>query len=509
MNTLISIAEPTETNDQFHHPSVSRFFPLRRDSFCRPRSWYRLVAVVLAAVVAFFLAVSPGGADTTGIPELDDALEAQKAGRLNQAVQQYTEVLEKHPHSAEALNWRGMAYDDLGEYDKALSDLTKAINISPNYADAYNNRGEVLRKLKKYREALVDFRKAVSLEPNFAEAHYNIGMILEQVDKKPAEAAKEYEQYLKLKPQARDKQDVLEKIKTLQAAAAAQPQTKTAEVKPTPAQPPVRHPAGQPPAGQATVQPPAGKGVVQPSAGRPAAPGAQPPKAPTSVQPPKKFQPGAPAPALKPQPPLAAPGLPGGIPTSPEQLQALTNMVLPLLMASLGFVVVGLLVYIVISSLPYFLIANKTGTPGAWMAFLPILDKYLKVRIAGKGMLMFILFVSGDPVVQIALLVGLAFLGTLVFAPILYAAVFLPVLLSVISTLVWIPICTGIADARGKASFWGLLICLPLILVCLLSFVVTILDPSLAKDLNPVFTALFGVSFLTWLFVPYYLAVSR
>ncbi|MBI5572589.1 MAG: tetratricopeptide repeat protein [Desulfomonile tiedjei] len=523
MNTLTVHADRAQMNDRTSRPSVGRIFSLRRGAFFGSRPWGRLPSLVLIAFLAGFLAVSPVTA-TTGIPELDDALEAQKSGRLKEAVTMYTEVLEKHPQSAEAMNWRGMAYDELGEYDAALADLTKAVNTSPNYADAYNNRGEVYRKLKKYREAMADYRKAASLEPNFAEAHYNIGLLAQYVEKNPAEAVKEYEQYLRLKPKAADKDQLAERIKTLKAAAAAAPTPKPAEAKPPAAQPPAvqppaaqapaaRPPAAKPPTAQApeaqrpAVQPP----TAQAPAGQPPA-ATQPPKAPSPAGPPKKFQPGVPPSPAQPAVPSVpgVPGLPGGIPTSPEQLQALlTNVLVPALMASLVFVLIGLLVYIVLTSLPYFLIANKTGTSGGWMAFIPVLDKYLKAKIAGKGAFTFVLFVLGDPVVQVAICLGLLFLGALISPVIIIAAILVPALLYLISTLIWIPICTGIADARGKAAFWGLLICLPMILLTVVQAVVAIVDVKLLMDLNMVFTGLAGLSLLTWFAVPYYLALSR
>jgi Flp pilus assembly protein TadD len=527
MNTLTAHADRAQMNDLTSRPSPGRIFSLRRGALFGSPPWGRLLTMVLIAFLACFLAVSPGTA-ATGIPELDDALETQKAGRLKEAITLYTEVLEKQPNSAEALNWRGMAYDELGEYDKALADLTKAISASPNYADAYNNRGEVYRKLKKYREAMADYRKAASLEPNFAEAHYNIALMAQYVEKNPAEAAKEYEQYLKLKPKAKDKDELLERVKTLKAAAAAAaaPPTKPAEAKPPAARPPAaqapaaRPPATKPPTAEApAAQPPADKPptaqapaaqppAVQPPAGQPPA-AAEPPKAPSPAGPPKKVKPGlppAPAPPVVP----VVPGLPGGLPTSPEQLQTLlTNIVIPALMASLVFVLIGLVVYIVLTSLPYFLIANKTGTSGGWMAFIPVLDKYLKAKIAGKGAFTFILYVLGDPVIQVAICLGLVFLAALISPLIIVAAILLPAVLYIISTLIWIPICTGIADARGKAAFWGLLICLPLILVGIGQMVVGFVAPSMLVDLNTVFMGLSALAFLTWFAVPYYLALSK
>ena len=36
---------------------------------------------------------------------------------------------------------RGVAYDDLGQYQRAIQDSDTAIRLKPDYANAYNNRG--------------------------------------------------------------------------------------------------------------------------------------------------------------------------------------------------------------------------------------------------------------------------------------------------------------------------------------------------------------------------------
>jgi tetratricopeptide (TPR) repeat protein len=41
---------------------------------------------------------------------------------------------------------RGLAYNQLGQYDKAIADCTKAIELEPDLADAYYNRAIAHRK---------------------------------------------------------------------------------------------------------------------------------------------------------------------------------------------------------------------------------------------------------------------------------------------------------------------------------------------------------------------------
>jgi hypothetical protein len=73
-------------------------------------------------------------------------------------------------------------------------------------------------------------------------------------------------------------------------------------------------------------------------------------------------------------------------------------------------------------------IADKTGTPNAWLAWIPIVNLYLMCKIGGKPGWWLILFL-------------------------------IPLLNIVFLILVWM----GIAEARGKASWLGILMIIPFV----------------------------------------------
>ena len=58
----------------------------------------------------------------------------------DQAVAQYTQMIQQNPGQAVAYNNRGMAYKKKGQQDLALQDLSQAIALDPAYSDAYNTR---------------------------------------------------------------------------------------------------------------------------------------------------------------------------------------------------------------------------------------------------------------------------------------------------------------------------------------------------------------------------------
>jgi tetratricopeptide (TPR) repeat protein len=387
---------------------------------------HRMIAVIaiMVAVVSVTCAVMPVFAQ---LPQgLTEALENQKAGRLKEAVEIYTEVIAKNPRSAEAYNWRGMAYEDLGQLDQALADFNKAIEISPDYADAYNNRGEIYRKKNTIPQAFADYRKAAQLDKNFGEAHYNMAL-MNEIQKKDGLAAGEYETYLKLRPNAADKQQILDKIEALKKTAATQP-----------APPPEKKPGERPGVLKALPEKKAGE-----------VPGVQ------KALPEKKAgeRPGLPKPGM-PMKPLTPPGgvdldIPGlpQLPISPDMLMAMAA----------GGGVIGLIISILSYLFPaimFFLIAKKTNTSLPWLAFIPIANVILLFNIARKPIWWLLLFLLPVLVLPASLLEATASTGGILPLVVL-------LLTSIVAIVVWLLVCLGIARERGKSGIWGVLLFIP------------------------------------------------
>lgn len=367
-----------------------------------------LTLTVAATALWAVVAVWPAQAQQINV-DLQEALEYHRAGRLKDAVEIYTEVLEKNPSVVEALNWRAMANIDLGELDAALTDLNKAIQLSPGYADAYNNRGEVYRQKQMYRQALDDYRRATQIEKNFPEAHYNMALILEH-EKNYDAAINEYRKYLELQPKAEDRREVETKIDSLQKLA------QTAKPAPPPRERPQAARPGPPPGPEQQPRP------------RPGPPGEQ--KRP--LTPPGK--------ATQP------PGL-EGMPMPPGVMAVVmglgvASMVLPL-------------VFYIFFAVMLFLIAKKTGTPLPWLAFIPIANLYLMIQIAGKPIWWLALLIVLPVVASVlALLQGIDPTGGII-------VLVLSVLCGLAAAAAYLFVCLGIAAARGKSVVWGILLFIP------------------------------------------------
>jgi len=75
--------------------------------------------------------------------------------------------------SAWALNRRGQARADQGQFELALADFRAALEFDPNCWRAYHNRGVSLAQAGQFAEAFDDICRCITINPNFAKAYSN------------------------------------------------------------------------------------------------------------------------------------------------------------------------------------------------------------------------------------------------------------------------------------------------------------------------------------------------
>ena len=96
-------------------------------------------------------------------------------GELGKAIPDYSKAIELKPDYELAYYNRGTNYNNLSEYEKAIADFSKAIDLNPDYEFAYNNRGNAYNDLGEYEKAIADYNKAIKLNPDYEFAYNNRG----------------------------------------------------------------------------------------------------------------------------------------------------------------------------------------------------------------------------------------------------------------------------------------------------------------------------------------------
>jgi len=111
------------------------------------------------------------------------------------AMNEYHELLKKHPKDASLLNDMGYSYYNRGQWAEAETYLLRSVAADKTNKRAWVNLGMTQAQLGKTTQALVSFEKAVSQ----AEAQANLGFVL-MTQGNRAEALAAYRRALALEP---------------------------------------------------------------------------------------------------------------------------------------------------------------------------------------------------------------------------------------------------------------------------------------------------------------------
>lgn len=80
--------------------------------------------------------------------------------------------------NSQLLNYLGLTYLELEDYEKSYGCFNKAIKLNPDFPDYYNNIGKALLKQGECFKASKSFEKAIELNVYYAEAYYNLAMAM-------------------------------------------------------------------------------------------------------------------------------------------------------------------------------------------------------------------------------------------------------------------------------------------------------------------------------------------
>ncbi|RJF77291.1 hypothetical protein D3877_26125 [Azospirillum cavernae] len=97
------------------------------------------------------------------------ALDLHLSGRLGEAQELYTRILDADPDHPDALHFLGVLAGQIGQGDLGLTLIGRALKLRPDAADIHANHATILRGLKRRREALAAHQRAIALRPDFAE----------------------------------------------------------------------------------------------------------------------------------------------------------------------------------------------------------------------------------------------------------------------------------------------------------------------------------------------------
>jgi clan AA aspartic protease (TIGR02281 family) len=93
-------------------------------------------------------------------------LALMENGRFNEAIDDFTFVIQRSPKIAGYFDNRQNAFRRVGRLDDALKDANETIRLAPTYSFAFHGRANVYADMAKYDLALLDYEQAIRLAPN-------------------------------------------------------------------------------------------------------------------------------------------------------------------------------------------------------------------------------------------------------------------------------------------------------------------------------------------------------
>ena len=97
----------------------------------------------------------------------------QNKGDYARAIADYDEAIKLLSDSPLIYSNRGRAYQQRGDYERAIQDYEQAIRLDPTSAQAFNDRGRVHHLKENYGQAIEDYDKAIALDPAYQLAFYS------------------------------------------------------------------------------------------------------------------------------------------------------------------------------------------------------------------------------------------------------------------------------------------------------------------------------------------------
>ncbi|MFC2169905.1 tetratricopeptide repeat protein [Acidobacteriota bacterium] len=108
----------------------------------------------------------------------DQGLNLIEAGKYEEAVLKFTEIIETDSSNATLFYYRGLAFEKNGQTDKALEDYQKAVELNPAFLLPISSIGNIFAKQKDPEKAVEFYKKALELGETDTTIHYNYGVSL-------------------------------------------------------------------------------------------------------------------------------------------------------------------------------------------------------------------------------------------------------------------------------------------------------------------------------------------
>lgn len=128
----------------------------------------------------------------------NQALQLQQAGKVQEAIGLYQEILKQEDHAGAYANL-GVALRTQGHIQAAIAVYRKSLAIQKDQVSVLSNLGGALRALGQLDEAILCLEQALQIDSECVAAHYNLGLAIMDA-REPEKALQYFEKVLELDP---------------------------------------------------------------------------------------------------------------------------------------------------------------------------------------------------------------------------------------------------------------------------------------------------------------------
>jgi len=107
---------------------------------------------------------------------------AMQVGDLQQAISQFTSLIDVAPDYAEAWNKRATVYFMIGRYDESIADCMEVLDLEPRHFGALSGLGMIYSARDDSEAALHWFREALKQNPHMANIHQRVEELSREVE---------------------------------------------------------------------------------------------------------------------------------------------------------------------------------------------------------------------------------------------------------------------------------------------------------------------------------------
>ncbi len=167
----------------------------------RQKVYGRIVGIKLALIFGLILALGhPGNGQLKSPSErFQEATEAMKQGRLDEAASGFASVVTVAPSFAEAHLNLGLVLEEQGKNEEAMRSLLRALQLKPRLRGANLFLAVAQYRLNHFDLAAASLKKEILYDPSSASAWMWLGVV-QLADGKPEEAAQSLDKAAKLDP---------------------------------------------------------------------------------------------------------------------------------------------------------------------------------------------------------------------------------------------------------------------------------------------------------------------